>query len=91
MVGSSRRPSGRRLGGVHGEQTMGLKWLSSSEMLSLLSGLMERSRLGGGKPRGVSDEEVRAARQVSLRSGAVMGAEAERLFSEDSRIPAAKL
>lgn len=88
MVGSSRRPSGRRLGGVHGEQTMGLKWLSSSEMLSLLSGLMERSGRGGGRPRGVDDDDVMMARQVSLRSGAVIGAETERLFSEDRRIPA---
>lgn len=88
MVGSSRRPSGRRLGGVHGEQTMGLKWLSSSEMLSLLSGLMERSGRGGGRPRGVDDDDVMTARQVSLRSGAVIGAETERLFSEDRRIPA---
>lgn len=75
------------MGGVHGEQTIGLKWLSSSEMLSLLSGLMERSGRGGGRPRGVDDDE-RTARQVSLRSGAVMGAETERLFSEERRIPA---
>lgn len=88
MVGSMRRPSGRRLGGVHGEQTIGLKWLSSSEMLSLLSGLMERSGRGGGRPRGVDDDKETTARQVSLRSGAVMGAETERLFSEERRIPA---
>lgn len=89
MVGSIKRPSGSRLGGVHGEQTMGLKWLSSSEMLSLLSGLMERSGLGGGRPRGVDDDDDETtARQVSLRSGAVMGAETERLFSEARRIPA---
>lgn len=75
------------MGGVHGEQTMGLKWLSSSEMLSLLSGLMERSGLGGGRPSGVDDDET-TARQVSFRSGAVMGAETERLFSEERRIPA---
>lgn len=91
MVGSIRRPSGSRLGGVHGEQTMGLKWLSSSEMLSLLSGLMERSDLAGGRARGVSDDDETTARQVSLRSGAVMGAETERLFSEERRIPAVKL
>lgn len=89
MVGSIRRPSGSRLGGVHGEQTMGLKWLSSSEMLSLLSGLMERSGLSRGRTSGVSDEdEVTTARQVILRSGAVIGAETERLFSEERRIPA---
>lgn len=89
MVGSIRRPSGSRLGGVHGEQTMGLKWLSSSEMLSLLSGLMERSGRSRGRTSGVSEEdEVTTARQVSLRSGAVIGAETERLFSEERRIPA---
>lgn len=58
-------------------------------MLSLLSGLMERSVLDGGTPRGV--QEVRTALQVSLRSGAVMGADTERLFSDDRRIPAAEL
>lgn len=87
MVGSITRPSGRRFGGVHGEQTMGLKWLNSSEMLSLLSGLMDRSGLGRGRVRGADDKTT--ARQVSLRSGVVMGAETERLFSEDRRIPAA--
>lgn len=45
MRGLSTRPSGSLLGGVHGEQTIGLKWFSSSEMLSLLSGLIERSGL----------------------------------------------
>lgn len=75
MVGSMRRPSGSLLGGVHGEQTIGLKWLSSSEMLSLLSGLMEHSGREGGINRGVeddSDDDVTTARHVSLRSGLVM-------------------
>lgn len=40
MRGLRTLPSGSLFGGVHGEQTMGLKWLSSSEMLSLLSGLI---------------------------------------------------
>lgn len=58
-------------------------------MLSLLSGLMERSGLGRGRVRGVADDDgKRTGRQVNFRSGAVMGAEAERLFSEERRIPA---
>lgn len=56
-------------------------------MLSLLSGLMDRSGREGGRTRGV-DEDVTTIRQVFLRSGAVIGAETERLFSEDRRIPA---
>lgn len=61
IVGSINRPSGSLFGGVHGEQTIGLKWFSSSEMLSLLSGLTDRSGLvWETKEEG---EEVRMERQ----------------------------
>lgn len=52
---------------------MGLKWLSSSEMLSLLSGLMERS----GLCREARDEsELKGRRFSTVKSGA----ERQRLF-----------
>lgn len=52
---------------------MGLKWLSSSEMLSLLSGLMERS----GLCREAREEsELKGRRFSTVKSGA----ERQRLF-----------
>lgn len=73
MRGLSTRPSGSLLGGVHGEQTMGLKWFSSSEMLSLLSGLMERSGLCKEAKDG---RELKGRRFSMVKSGA----ERQRLF-----------
>lgn len=89
MVGSSTLPSGSLLGGVHGEQTMGLKWFSSSEMLSLLSGLMDLSGLDRGAVEAalVPNRE----RQVCLLSEVKFGAENERLFSDDRRMPELEL
>lgn len=86
MTGLRTLPSGSLLGGVQGEQTIGLKWLSSSEMLSLLSGLMDRS----GLCKGVKEFRELIARRLSdVRTGA----EKDRLFSVDNRTPvtAAKL
>lgn len=80
MTGLKTLPSGSFLGGVQGEHTIGLKWLSSSEMLSLLSGLMDRS----GLCKGVKEmSELMARRLSDVR----MGAEKERLFSVDDRTP----
>lgn len=85
IVGSKSRPSGNLLGGVHGEQTIGLKWLSSSDMLSLLSGLMD---LSGFVCSTTETEEVWMPRQWCLLSRLSTGAEKDRLFSEERRIPA---
>ena len=80
MRGLNTRPSGSLLGGVHGEQTMGLKWFSSSEMLSLLSGLIERSGLC---KEAKADRELKGRRFSTVRSGA----ERQRWFRVDSRTP----
>lgn len=55
-------------------------------MLSLLSGLIDLSCLDWGPIR-KADVAV-TLRQLYLFSGTIMGAENERLFSEESRIPA---
>lgn len=59
---------------------MGLKWFSSSEMLSLLSGLMERS----GLCKEAKDERELKGRRFSMVKS---GAERQRLFWVDKRTP----
>lgn len=59
---------------------MGLKWFNSSEMLSLLSGLMERSGLCS---EAKDERELKGRRFSTVKSGA----ERQRLFRVDKRTP----